>query len=68
MNVDVTVHAERPKLGPHKQSIRAELLCLLSLPADAVSVKAKTNEGVDAVGRGEAVACTAIVSLHHIES
>jgi len=36
------------------------------VPLDAVSIKAKTNEGVDAVGRGEAIACTAIVSLRII--
>jgi 2-C-methyl-D-erythritol 2,4-cyclodiphosphate synthase len=63
VNVDVTVHAERPKLRPHKAAIRGELAALLGLPVDAVNVKAKTNEGVDAVGRGEAIACTAVVGL-----
>lgn len=63
VNVDVTIHAERPKLGPHKQTIRRELAKLISLPLDAVSIKAKTNEGVDAVGRGEAIAATAVVGL-----
>lgn len=63
VNVDVTVHAERPKLSPHKPAIRAELARLLGLPLEAVSVKAKTNEGLDAIGRGEAIACTAIASL-----
>ncbi len=63
VNVDVTVHAERPRLGPHKKLIREEVARLLGLPVEAVSIKAKTNEGVDAVGRGEAVACTAIVGL-----
>lgn len=63
VNVDVTIHAERPKLSPHKQAIRESIATLLGLGADAVSVKAKTNEGVDAVGRGEAIACTAIVGL-----
>lgn len=66
VNVDLVVHAERPKLGPHKQAIRAELARLLEMPVEAVSVKAKTNEGVDAVGRGEAVACTAIVGVEFI--
>lgn len=63
VNVDVTIHAERPKLGPHKAAIRRELARLLGLKSDAVSVKAKTNEGVDAVGRGQAVACTAVAGL-----
>jgi len=62
-NVDVIIHAERPKLGPHKQEIRRELARLLGMPLEAISVKAKTNEGVDAVGRGEAIACTVIVGL-----
>jgi 2-C-methyl-D-erythritol 2,4-cyclodiphosphate synthase len=63
VNLDVTVHAERPKLGPYKSRIREEIARLLQVPADRVSIKAKTHEGVDAVGRGEAIACTAIVGL-----
>lgn len=63
VNVDVTIHAERPKLAEHKPAIRAELARLLGLDVDAVSIKAKTNEGVDAVGRGEAIACTAVAGL-----
>lgn len=65
-NVDLIVHAERPKLKSHKPAIRAELARLLDLPEEAVSVKAKTNEGVDAVGRGEAIACTAVVGLTRV--
>jgi 2-C-methyl-D-erythritol 2,4-cyclodiphosphate synthase len=63
VNVDVTIHLERPKLRSYKPAIRDEVARLLGLAADAVGIKAKTNEGVDAVGRGEAVACTAIVGL-----
>jgi 2-C-methyl-D-erythritol 2,4-cyclodiphosphate synthase len=66
VNADVTIHAERPKLSPYKPAIRQEVARLLDVPLDAVSIKAKTNEGVDAVGRGEAIACTAIVSLRII--
>jgi 2C-methyl-D-erythritol 2,4-cyclodiphosphate synthase len=43
--------------------MQAEIARLLGLPLDAVSIKAKTGEGVDAVGRGEAVACTAVAGL-----
>jgi 2-C-methyl-D-erythritol 2,4-cyclodiphosphate synthase len=63
VNADVTIHAERPKLSLYKPAIKQEVARLLGLTLDAVSIKAKTNEGVDAVGRGEAIACTAIVSL-----
>jgi len=63
VNVDVTIHAQQPKLSPYKQMIREQVARLLGLQTDAVSVKAKTGEGVDAVGRGEAIACSAIVGL-----
>jgi 2-C-methyl-D-erythritol 2,4-cyclodiphosphate synthase len=63
VNLDVTIHAERPKLGPHKAAIRAEVARLVGVNIDAVSIKAKTNEGQDAVGRGEAIACTAVAGL-----
>jgi 2-C-methyl-D-erythritol 2,4-cyclodiphosphate synthase len=63
VNVDATIHAQRPKLGPHKAAIRAEVARLLAIPVEAVSIKAKTGEGVDAVGREEAIACTAVAGL-----
>ncbi len=63
VNADVTIHAERPKLKAYKAAMRAEVARLLGVAEDAVSIKAKTNEGVDAVGRGEAIACTAVVGL-----
>lgn len=62
-NVDVIIHAERPRLAEHKPHIKASLANLLGLPTDAVAVKATTNEGRDAVGRGEAIACWAAVLL-----
>lgn len=61
VNADVMVHAERPRLGPHKAAMRARIAELLGVPAEAVNIKAGTNEGVDAVGRGEAIACSAVV-------
>jgi 2-C-methyl-D-erythritol 2,4-cyclodiphosphate synthase len=48
---------ERPKLGPHFPKMRDALGKALGVPADKIHLKAKTNEGVDAVGRGEAIAC-----------
>ena len=63
VNLDVVVHAQRPKLSRYKQAIRESVARLAGTSADRVSIKAKTNEGLDAVGRGEAIACTAIVGL-----
>lgn len=63
VNLDITIHAEQPKLGPYKAAIRAEIARLLEIAPGAVSVKAKTGEGVDAIGRGEAIGCSAIVGL-----
>ncbi len=63
VNVDASVVAERPKLGPHRAAIVASLATALGLPCEAVSVKAKTNEGMDATGRGEAIAAHAVALL-----
>jgi len=62
-NCDVTVIMEAPKLGPHKRTIRANLAELLRVGEDAVGVKATTNEGMGAVGRGEGVVALAVVLM-----
>ena len=62
-NVDATVIAERPKLGPHRTAIVSRLSDALCVSPGAISVKAKTNEGMDAIGRGEAIAVHAVVLL-----
>jgi 2-C-methyl-D-erythritol 4-phosphate cytidylyltransferase/2-C-methyl-D-erythritol 2,4-cyclodiphosphate synthase len=62
-SVDVTVILERPKLAPHVPAIVERLADGLGVSADRVSVKGKTNEGVDAVGRGEAIAAHAVAVL-----
>ena len=64
-NVDVTVVLERPKIAPFIDQIRAGLAEALGIAADQVSVKGKTNEGVDAVGRGEAIAAHAVALVSH---
>jgi 2-C-methyl-D-erythritol 2,4-cyclodiphosphate synthase len=56
-NVDVTVICEEPKLAPYKAEISSLLTGVLSAP---VSVKASTNEGMGAIGRGEGIACIAV--------
>ena len=63
VNVDVNVCAERPRLAAHRPAMRMRIAELLTADISAVSVKAKTNEGLDAVGRGEAIAATAVVLL-----
>ena len=62
-NVDVTVICEHPRLGPHIGDIRARLAALLDVPVSSVSVKGKTNEGMDAVGAGIGVAVHAVALL-----
>jgi 2-C-methyl-D-erythritol 2,4-cyclodiphosphate synthase len=58
VNVDATVICEEPKLAPHRAEMESRLSEVLSAP---VSVKASTNEGMGAIGRGEGIACMAIV-------
>ena len=62
-NVDVTVIAERPKLAPHADAMRASLARVLGIDTSRVSVKGKTNEKVDAVGAGEAIAVHAVAMV-----
>ena len=59
-NVDVTVILERPKIKDHVDAMRASVAGTLGIDVSRVSIKGKTNEGVDAVGRGEAIAAHAI--------
>jgi 2-C-methyl-D-erythritol 2,4-cyclodiphosphate synthase len=62
-HIDVVVILERPKLGPHFPKMREALAESLKVTAEKVHLKAKTNEGVDAVGRGEAIACHVVATL-----
>lgn len=62
-NIDATVRAERPKLAPYIFHIRDRIAGIVDCTTDNVSVKAKTAEGMDAVGRGEAMAAIAVVLL-----
>lgn len=62
-NVDVTVITEVPRLAPHIDRIRARVAQVLGVEVAAVSVKAKTNEGMDAVGEGRGLQVLAVASL-----
>lgn len=62
-NVDITVIAQEPKLSPYLKPMRERLAELLGLPSDAVSVKAKTTNGMGFPGRKEGIAAIAVVLL-----
>jgi 2-C-methyl-D-erythritol 4-phosphate cytidylyltransferase/2-C-methyl-D-erythritol 2,4-cyclodiphosphate synthase len=63
VNLDVVVILERPKIASFLDRVRASLAPVLEVAVEQVSVKGKTNEGVDAIGRGEAIAAHAVVLL-----
>ncbi len=62
-NVDVMILAQRPRLGPKKGEMRQRVSELLGVSPERVNIKATTMEGLDAIGRGEAVAAQAAVTL-----
>jgi 2-C-methyl-D-erythritol 2,4-cyclodiphosphate synthase len=62
-HIDAIVITEKPKLGPHFPAMRAALAGALGIAPDQINLKAKTNEGVDAIGRGEAIAAQAVATL-----
>jgi 2-C-methyl-D-erythritol 2,4-cyclodiphosphate synthase len=63
VNVDVTIHAEQPRLEPFKGQIRRVIAGLLGIDFGAVNIKAKTNNGLGEIGTGEAIGATAVAML-----
>ncbi len=63
VNVDVTVIAERPRIGPHRAEMMGAIGKALGIDASAVSIKGKTNEGMGWIGRGEGLACIAVATV-----
>lgn len=63
VNIDVTVVAELPKIGPHRDAIRARLAAAIGIAPQDVSVKGKTNEGMGWIGRREGLAVMAVAAL-----
>jgi 2-C-methyl-D-erythritol 2,4-cyclodiphosphate synthase len=63
VNLDCIVFAQRPKLSPHKEGIQSRIAEILQIESAAIGLKAKTGEGVDAVGREDAIMaqCVALV-------
>jgi 2-C-methyl-D-erythritol 2,4-cyclodiphosphate synthase len=62
-NVDVSIVAERPRIGPRSAEMRRVLAAAIGIPAESVSVKATTNEGLGFIGRGEGIAAIAVAEL-----
>ena len=62
-NIDSTIRAERPRLGPYIEPIRERIAEVCAIDVARVSVKAKSSDGLDAVGRGEAMFASAVVLL-----
>ena len=62
-NADITILAERPKISPHREAMRAATADAMNVPIDTVSVKATTTEKLGFVGREEGIAAQASVLL-----
>ncbi len=62
-NIDITIICEQPKIGPHKEPMRARLSALLGCDVDRINIKGKTHEKVDAVGEGRAIEVHTVVLL-----
>jgi len=63
MNADISLIAEEPKIGPHRQTMREKLAEILDISLDRCSVKATTNEKIGFVGRGEGIAAIATATV-----
>lgn len=66
VNVDATVHAQAPKIGPHANAMVANIGADLQISVDRVNVKAKTNEHLGYLGRKEGIAATVVVLLESV--
>lgn len=61
--VDVTVVAEHPRIGPHREEMRQAIAAALSIASGDVGLKGKSNEGMGWIGRGEGLACIAVATI-----
>jgi 2-C-methyl-D-erythritol 2,4-cyclodiphosphate synthase len=68
VNVDATLIAEAPKIGPHLDAMRGKISAALGIEPARVGIKATTNEGMGALGRGEGMAALAVASVQQKES
>jgi 2-C-methyl-D-erythritol 2,4-cyclodiphosphate synthase len=63
VNIDATVLAEAPKISPHISAMQEKIADALGVKVNAISVKATTNEGLGAIGRGEGMSAIAVASV-----
>lgn len=63
LNIDSSLIAERPKVGPHLDAMRESLAAVIGLPVRRIGIKATTNERLGALGRGEGIAAFAVASV-----
>ena len=68
VNIDCSLIAEAPKIGPHLQAMRARLSQTLQIPPRRIGVKATTNEGLGFIGKGEGIAAMAVASIQQVEA
>jgi 2-C-methyl-D-erythritol 2,4-cyclodiphosphate synthase len=66
VNLDLTIVGERPRIAPRRLEMRRRLATILGVDDGQVSVKATTNEGLGALGRGEGLAAVAVVLLEEV--
>jgi len=67
-NVDATILAERPKMAPHVEEMKARLAEAMGIGRSQINIKAKTNEGLDAIGCGEAIGAQAVALIVDADS
>jgi 2-C-methyl-D-erythritol 2,4-cyclodiphosphate synthase len=67
VNIDCSLIAETPKIGPHLEAMRTRLSRTLQIQPQRIGVKATTNEGLGFIGRGEGIAAMAVASIQQIE-
>ena len=63
VNLDANIIAQTPKMAPHIEAMRERVAAVLKMDANDVSIKARSNEGLDAIGQGEAIAVQVVVML-----
>jgi 2-C-methyl-D-erythritol 2,4-cyclodiphosphate synthase len=67
VNIDCSLIAETPRIGPHLEAMRTRLSQTLQIQPQRIGVKATTNEGLGFIGRGEGIAAMAVASIQQIE-